>query len=80
VQAGNPYAPEARDALADGLRRLAEAVEAPEELAAAMADLRRFLGSDLEHHLQACARAFAQTARDDGDGAAKRPPSRERQV
>jgi 4-amino-4-deoxyprephenate dehydrogenase len=61
VQAGNPFASEAREALAGGLRRLAEVVEGgQEEFAEAMADLRRFLGSDLEHHLQSCARAFAR--------------------
>jgi prephenate dehydrogenase len=60
VQAGNPFAPEAREALAVGLRRLAEVVEGgQEEFAEAMADLRRFLGPDLERHLQACAQAFA---------------------
>lgn len=63
VQAGNPFAREAREALAGGLRRLAEVVDGgQEELAEAMADLRRFLGGDLEHHLLACARSFAQTA------------------
>lgn len=59
VQAGNPFAPEAREALAGGLRRLAEVVEGGrEEFTAALAELRAFLGDDLEHHLQACVRAF----------------------
>jgi prephenate dehydrogenase len=62
VQAGNPFAPRARDALADGIRRVAEVVEGgEEEFAAALAELRGFLGVDLEHHLRTCVRAFAQT-------------------
>jgi prephenate dehydrogenase len=65
VQAGNPFAPQVREALADGLRRLAEVVDGgEEEFAGAMAELRSFLGEDLEHHLEACARAFAQAAVD----------------
>jgi 4-amino-4-deoxyprephenate dehydrogenase len=72
VQAGNPFAPEARESLADGLRRLAEVVEGgQEEFAEAMADLRRFLGADLERHHQACARAF-------GAAVSTLHPSRER--
>jgi 4-amino-4-deoxyprephenate dehydrogenase len=74
VQAGNPFAPRAREALAGGVRRLAEVVDGgEEEFAAALADLGRFLGGDLEHHLRTCARAFAQASFDDNDdnGAAR---------
>jgi 4-amino-4-deoxyprephenate dehydrogenase len=59
VQAGNPFAPGARDALATGLRRVADAVEdGEEEFAAALAELCAFLGDDLEHHLRICVQAF----------------------
>jgi prephenate dehydrogenase len=59
VQAGNPFAWEARDAPAGSLRRLADLIEGgQEEFAAALGELRAFLGDDLEHHLQACVRAF----------------------
>jgi 4-amino-4-deoxyprephenate dehydrogenase len=59
VQAGNPFAPGAREALAEGVRRVTELVEGgAEEFAAAIADLRAFLGDDLEHHLRTCVRAF----------------------
>jgi 4-amino-4-deoxyprephenate dehydrogenase len=71
VQAGNPFAAQARDALSGGVRRLAEVVDGGEgEFAAALADLRRFLGGDLEHHLSTCARAFARTSVD-GNGTAR---------
>ena len=72
VQAGNPFAPRARDALADGLRRLADVLEGgPENFAAALADFRRFYGSDLDQHLRICVRAFAQTAGDNDHGAVR---------
>jgi 4-amino-4-deoxyprephenate dehydrogenase len=63
VQAGNPFAPQAREALAVGVERLAEVVEGgEEEFAAALGDLRSFLGEDLDHHLRVSARALAQTS------------------
>ena len=69
VQAGNPYARRAREALADGLRRLADVVDGGvDEFAAGMGELCEFLGDDLEHHLMTCVRAFAQTS---ANGAAR---------
>ena len=70
VQAGNPFAPSAREALAGGLRRLAKVVEGGEEgFAAAMQELRDYFGDALDHHLDVCARAFAQASA--GSGAAR---------
>jgi prephenate dehydrogenase len=77
VQAGNPFAPRAREALSDGIRRVAEVVEGgEEEFAAALAGLRGFLGDDLEPHRRACVRAFEATRQHEAKG----PPSRERCV
>ncbi|MFG2402780.1 prephenate dehydrogenase/arogenate dehydrogenase family protein [Streptomyces brevispora] len=60
VQAANPEAPEARKALAEGLHRLAETVESGSEdgFAAVLTELRDYLGDDLAHHGDACARLF----------------------
>ncbi|HWF81373.1 MAG TPA: prephenate dehydrogenase/arogenate dehydrogenase family protein [Streptosporangiaceae bacterium] len=61
IQAANPHAHRARAALADGIARVAGLVDAADEarFAAALADLRGFLGDELEHHSEACTRAFA---------------------
>jgi 4-amino-4-deoxyprephenate dehydrogenase len=61
IQAANPHAQRARAALADGIAQVAGLVDAADEarFAAALADVRVFLDDELEHHREACARAFA---------------------
>ncbi|MFJ6610269.1 prephenate dehydrogenase/arogenate dehydrogenase family protein [Streptomyces sp. NPDC091289] len=60
VQAANPEAPAARKALAESLHRLAGVVEAGSEagFAAVLTELRDYLGDDLAHHRDSCARLF----------------------
>ncbi|MFG3407803.1 prephenate dehydrogenase/arogenate dehydrogenase family protein [Streptomyces sp. NPDC048142] len=60
VQAANPEAPAARKALAEGLHRLAAVVEADSEagFAEVLTELRDYLGDDLAHHRDTCARLF----------------------
>ncbi|MEI7029458.1 prephenate dehydrogenase/arogenate dehydrogenase family protein [Streptomyces pratensis] len=60
VQSANPEAAGAREALAAGLHRLAHVVEAGSEadFAAILAELRDYLGGDLAHHRDTCARLF----------------------
>jgi 4-amino-4-deoxyprephenate dehydrogenase len=61
IQAANPHAQRARAALADGIAQVAGLVDAADEarFAAALADVRVFFDDELEHHREACARAFA---------------------
>jgi len=60
VQAANPWAARARESMAAGVARLAGIVQAGDEtgFAALLGQLRILLGPDLDHHRQACARAF----------------------
>ncbi|MCJ1678235.1 prephenate dehydrogenase [Streptomyces sp. APSN-46.1] len=60
VQAANPEASGVRKALADSLHRLAGVVEAGSEadFAAVLTELRDYLGEDLAHHRDTCARLF----------------------
>ena len=60
VQAANDHAPLAREALADGLRRLTALVADGCEgnWVAAFEQLREVLGTDLEHYRDLCARIF----------------------
>jgi 4-amino-4-deoxyprephenate dehydrogenase len=60
VQHANSEATGARTALADGIRRLAELVEHGSEadFAAVVGELRDYLGDDLAHHRDTCARLF----------------------
>jgi prephenate dehydrogenase len=64
VQAANDQAPLAREALADGLRRLTGLVDHGREdsWAAAFDELRDVLGTDLEHYRDLCARIFENGA------------------
>ena len=60
VQSANPAADAARKALADGVRRVADLVEhghAP-DFAAALTELRDYLGEGREHYGDTCARLF----------------------
>ncbi|MFJ6748331.1 MULTISPECIES: NAD-binding protein [unclassified Streptomyces] len=63
VQYANPEAPAARRALADGIRRLATVVEegAEDDFGALLDELRDYLGPDLAHHRDVCARLFGMT-------------------
>lgn len=60
VQHANSEATDARTALADGIRRLAEIVDRGSEadFAAVIGELRDYLGEDLTHHRDTCARLF----------------------
>jgi prephenate dehydrogenase len=60
VQAANPHAPQARTALANGMRRVADVVENGDETAFAdlLDELRGFLGDGLPHHRELCERIF----------------------
>ncbi|RDI30985.1 prephenate dehydrogenase dimerization domain-containing protein [Lentzea flaviverrucosa] len=60
VQAANPHAPQARAALANGMRRVADVVENGDEAAFAdlLDELRGFLGDGLAHHRELCERIF----------------------
>ncbi|WP_432133489.1 MULTISPECIES: prephenate dehydrogenase/arogenate dehydrogenase family protein [unclassified Streptomyces] len=62
VQYANAEAPAARKALAAAIHRLAETVEHGTEagFAALLGELRDYLGDDLAHHQDACARLFAR--------------------
>lgn len=62
VQYANPEAAGARTALADSLRRLAGIVEQGRaaDFATVLAELRDYLGEDLAHHRDTCARLFAR--------------------
>lgn len=61
VQAANPQAPSARQALADGLQRLAGllATGTEADFAALLGEVRDTLGPDLDHYSGTCARLFA---------------------
>jgi prephenate dehydrogenase len=61
VQSANPDGSRARSELADALRRLAEMVGSDDQagFGSAVQHLRDFLGSELEHHREICARMFA---------------------
>ncbi|MGC5364323.1 prephenate dehydrogenase/arogenate dehydrogenase family protein [Streptomyces sp. DT24] len=61
VQAANPEAPRVRKALADNLQRLASVVESGTEadFTAVLTELRDYLGDDLAHHRDTCARLFS---------------------
>jgi prephenate dehydrogenase len=63
VQYANPEAAGARKTLADGIHRLAEIVErgTEDDFTAVLGELRAYLGDDLAHHRDACARLFART-------------------
>ncbi|MFE2458104.1 prephenate dehydrogenase/arogenate dehydrogenase family protein [Streptomyces sp. NPDC059402] len=63
VQHANPEAAGARTALAEGLRRLARTVEhgTEDDFAALLSELRDYLGDDLAHHRDTCARLFGRT-------------------
>jgi prephenate dehydrogenase len=60
VQAANPYAPRARAALANGIRRLADAIDGGSEadFGAVLAQLRARLGPDEDHYRELCADLF----------------------
>ena len=60
VQAANPYAPQARQHLADGIRAVADAVEQGTEadFAALLARMAGALGPDMDHYRDLCARLF----------------------
>jgi prephenate dehydrogenase len=62
VQYANPEAAVVRKALADSIHRLAGIVEHGSEadFAAVLAELRDYLGEDLVHHSDTCARLFAR--------------------
>jgi prephenate dehydrogenase len=64
VQAANPYAPRARAALANGVRRLADVIDSGSEadFGALLAQLGARLGPDDDHYRELCADIF-QTAR-----------------
>ncbi len=61
VQSTNPMAASAREALAHGLRAVADMVEAPDPAAfsALLARLAGYLGPELERYREHCARLFA---------------------
>jgi prephenate dehydrogenase len=64
IQRGNPHAAQARQALAGGLRRIADLVGSDDEagFAAVQAELRAFLGGELQHYGDLCARLFSVPA------------------
>ncbi len=63
VQAANPRAAAARQALAGGVRRVGELVDGADEnaFAAELDRIRAFLGADLDRYRDLCARAFEPT-------------------
>lgn len=62
VQHANTEAAAARRALADGVRRVAETVEhgTGTDFAALLGELRDYLGEDLAHYREVCARLFVR--------------------
>ncbi|MCT9089836.1 aminotransferase class I/II-fold pyridoxal phosphate-dependent enzyme [Streptomyces sp. ASQP_92] len=60
VQAANPQAPAAREALAQGLRRIADHIADVADFATLLDECRGFLGSHDEHYAAACAHAFTE--------------------
>ncbi|MFF4188940.1 aminotransferase class I/II-fold pyridoxal phosphate-dependent enzyme [Streptomyces sp. NPDC001691] len=60
VQAANPEAPAAREALAAGLRRIADHLGGVADFTTLLDECRDFLGSHGEHYAAVCAHAFAE--------------------
>ncbi len=70
VQAANPYAPQARAALASGVRRLADVIDSGDEadFDALVGQLGARLGRDGDHYRALCADLFSSARAPDGAG------------